>query len=174
MQIPIRILDIEGDGFHVMIQGKINGMEANFRIDTGASRSVFDIQSITQYIPHPRLVKKESMTAGIASSDFEIYTFIIDNLEIGDIALCPYEAVAVDLTEVHESYQKLGLPNISGIIGGDLLVKLKATINYRLKKIRLTKPRSVRRRSTYIPSANESTPNTTVVPSTDLSTQTCP
>lgn len=148
MQIPIQLLDIEGDGFHVMIQGKINGMEANFLVDTGASRSVFDIHSITAYIPQLQLEKKTSMTAGIASSDFDIYSFIIDNLEIGDIALQSYEAVAVDLTEVHESYQKLELPLITGIIGGDLLVKLKATINYRLKKIRLTKPRSVLKRNT--------------------------
>lgn len=147
MQFPIRLLDIEGDGFHVMIQGKINGMEANFLIDTGASRSVFDIHTITHYIPQPRLVKKESMTAGIASSDFETYSFIIDNLEIGDILLQSYEAVAVDLAEVHESYQKLGLPLITGIIGGDLLVKLKATINYRLRKIRFTQPRAVSRRT---------------------------
>lgn len=167
MQIPIQLLDIEGDGFHVMIQGKINGMEANFLVDTGASRSVFDIHDITAYIPQPQLVKKESMTAGIASSDFEIFTFMIDNLEIGDLSLQPYEAVAVDLEEVHESYQKLGLPRITGIIGGDLLVKLKATINYRLKKIRLTKPRSVRKRNTYNPSANESTGSSTANPSTD-------
>lgn len=170
MQIPIRILDIEGDGFHVMIQGKINGMEANFLIDTGASRSVFDIQAITHYIQHLQLMKKKTITAGIASSDFEVFTFMIDNLELGDIAIRPYEALAVDLTEVHESYQMLGLPMITGIIGGDLLVKLKATINYRLKKIRLTKPRSVRKHNTYTPSANESTPNANEVPSTDSST----
>ena len=147
MRIPFKLLDIEGDGFHAMIHGKINGMEANFLIDTGASRSVFDIHAITAFIPKPKLVKKESMTAGIASSDFEIYSFIIDNLEIGDILLPSYEAVAVDLAEVHESYQKLGLPLITGIIGGDLLVKLKATINYRLRTIRFTKPRSVVKRN---------------------------
>ena len=157
-----------------MIQGRINGMEANFLVDTGASRSVFDIQTITTYIQQPKLVKKASMTAGIASSDFDIYSFIIDNLEIGDILLQSYEAVACDLTEVHESYQKLGLPLITGIIGGDLLVKLKATINYRLKKIRLTKPRSVRTRSTYNPLAKVSTDKETDVPPTDLSKQTCP
>lgn len=147
MRIPFKLLDIEGDGFHAMIQGKINGMEANFLIDTGASRSVFDIHAITAYIPQPKLVKKESITAGIASSDFEIYTFIIENLELGDIVMHQYEAAAVDLEEVHDSYQKIGLPFIVGIIGGDLLVKLKATINYRLRTIRFTKPRSVVKRS---------------------------
>ncbi len=142
MEIPIRLLDIEGEGFHVMVQGKINGMEANFLIDTGASRSVFDPQTITRFIQQPVFVKKEGITAGFGGSDLESSTFIIDSLSLGDIELQHYEAVALDMEDIHESYRKLGLPRIDGILGGDLLYRLRATINYRLMKIRLTKPRS--------------------------------
>ena len=142
MQIPIRLLDIEGEGFHVMIQGMINGMEANFLVDTGASRSVFDPQTITQFVQQPEFVKKEGITTGLGGSDLESSTFIIDTLGFGDIELHHYEAVAIDMSDVHESYAKLGLPRIDGILGGDLLYRLKATINYRLRKIRFTQPRS--------------------------------
>ena len=142
MQVPIRLLDIEGEGFHVMIQGKINGMEANFLIDTGASRSVFDPTVITKFIENPTFQKKGGITAGVGSSDLESSTFIINTLSFGDIEIHNYEAVALDLENIHESYSKLGLPAIDGIIGGDLLYRLKATINYRLRKIRFTKPRS--------------------------------
>lgn len=142
MQLPLQILDIEGEGFHVMIQGKINGMEANFLIDTGASRTVFDPQTIAQFIQNPEFVKKEGITTGIGGSDLESSTFTIASLAFGDIELFQYEAVAIDMTDIHESYAKLGLPHIDGILGGDLLYRLKATINYRLRKIRLTTPRS--------------------------------
>lgn len=142
MQIPIRLLDIEGEGFHVMVKGKINGMEANFLIDTGASRSVFDPNVISRFIDKPEFTKKPGLTAGVGSSDLESSTFIIGTLSFGDIEIHNYEAVALDLENIHESYQKLGLPSIDGIIGGDLLYKLKATLNYRLRKIRFTKPRS--------------------------------
>lgn len=142
MQIPIRLLDIEGEGFHVMVKGKINGMEANFLIDTGASRSVFDPNVISRFIDKPEFTKKPGLTAGVGSSDLESSTFIIGTLSFGDIEIHNYEAVALDLENIHESYQKLGLPPIDGIIGGDLLYKLKATLNYRLRKIRFTKPRS--------------------------------
>ena len=141
MQIPIRLLDIEGEGFHVMIQGKINGMEANFLIDTGASRSVFDPTVITKFIDNPNFQKKLGITAGVGGSDLESSTFMIDSLSFGDIEINNYEAVALDLENIHETYGKLGLPAIDGIIGGDLLYQLKATINYRLRKIRFTKPR---------------------------------
>ena len=141
MQIPLHLLDIEGEGFHVMIKGKINGMEANFLIDTGASRSVFDPTVIARFIENPQFEKKEGITAGVGGNDLESSTFMIHSLSFGDIEIHEYEAVALDLENIHETYGKLGLPAIDGIIGGDLLYRLKATLNYRLRKIRFTKPR---------------------------------
>ena len=124
-----------------MIKGKINGMEANFIIDTGASRSVFDPTVITRFVENPQFKKKPGLTAGVGGSDIDTSTFIIDTLSFGDIEIKHYEAVALDLENIHETYGKQGLPAIDGIIGGDLLYRLKATINYRLRKIRFTKPR---------------------------------
>ena len=140
MQLPIQLLDIEGEGFHVLVKGMINGMEANFLIDTGASRSVFDPTVIARFVENPQFKKKSGITAGVGSSELESSTFIIDTLTLGDIEIKDYEAVALDLENIHENYRKLGLPAIDGIIGGDLLYRLKATLNYRLRKIRFTKP----------------------------------
>lgn len=147
MYLPVQLLDIEGEGFHVLVEGKINGMEAHFLIDTGASRSVFDPEVIARFVHQPKFEKKIGITAGVGGSDLESSTFIIDSLSFGDIEIRHYEAVALDLENVHETYRKLGLPSIDGIIGGDLLYRLKATINYRLRKIRFTKPRSKSRTS---------------------------
>ena len=141
MQLPIRLLDIEGEGFHVMIKGKINGREANFLVDTGASRSVFDPKLITKFVENPQFKKKAGITAGVGGSDLESSTFTIESLSFGDIEIKHYEAVALDMQNIHQTYRKLRLPSIDGIIGGDILYRLKATINYRLRKIRFTKPR---------------------------------
>ena len=78
------------------------------------------------------------MTAGVGSSDLESATFLIDVFSIGEMEIRDYEAVALDLENVHEMYGKLGLPRIDGIVGGDLLKRYKAVINYRSKKLRLT------------------------------------
>ena len=142
MQLPIQLLDIEGEGFHVMVKGKINGMEANFLIDTGASRSVFDPTVITRFVKNPEFKKKPGITTGVGGSDLDSSTFMIESLSFGDIEIHHYEAVALDLENIHETYQKLNLPAIDGIIGGDLLYHFKATLNYRLRKIRFTKPQS--------------------------------
>jgi hypothetical protein len=138
IEVPLQLLDIEGEGFHIMVKGTIHGKEANFLIDTGASRSVFDPKTISSFIENIEFEKKEGMTAGVGSSDLESATFIVDKFFVGDMEITDYEAVALDLENIHEMYGKLGLPQIDGILGGDLLKRYKAVINYRSKKLRLT------------------------------------
>lgn len=138
IEVPLQLLDIEGEGFHIMVQGRIHGKEALFLIDTGASRSVFDPKTISSFIDDIKFEKKEGMTAGVGSSDLESSTFVIDRFSIGDLEITDYEAVALDLENIHEMYAKLSLPRIDGIMGGDLLRRYKAVINYRCKKLRLT------------------------------------
>ncbi len=138
IEVPLQLLDIEGEGFHIMVKGLIHGKEAHFLIDTGASRSVFDPKTISDFIDDLQFEKKEGMTAGVGSSDLESSTFHIDILSLGALEILNYEAVALDLENIHEMYAKLGLPHIDGIIGGDLLKRYKAVINYRSKKLRLT------------------------------------
>lgn len=152
IETDFRLLDIEGDGFHVMISGKINDKEANFLIDTGASRSVFDADTIMDFIESPDFQKKEGITAGLGSSKMESATFFIERLELGTLQIENYKAVALDLTNIHNSYEQLQLPKIHGIIGGDLLSRYDAVINYRQHKIRLT-PNTAR------PSRTKATPN---------------
>ena len=137
-EVPLQLLDIEGEGFHIMVQGMIHGKEANFLIDTGASRSVFDPKTISTFIDDLTFEKKEGLTAGVGSSDLESATFKIDAFSIGDLEIHDYEAVALDLENIHEMYGKLHLPRIDGIIGGDLLKRYRAVINYRCKKMRIT------------------------------------
>ena len=137
IEVPLQVLDIEGEGFQIMVKGLIHGKEASFLVDTGASRSVFDPKTIATFIDDPAFEKKEGMTAGVGSSDLESATFRMDSLAIGELEIRDYEAVALDLENIHEMYGNLGLPHIDGIIGGDILKRHKAIINYKAKKIRL-------------------------------------
>ena len=138
IEVTLQLLDIEGEGFHIMVQGMIHGKEARFLIDTGASRSVFDPKTISTFIDDLVFEKKEGMTAGVGSTNLESATFKIDAFSIGELEINNYEAVALDLENIHEMYGKLHLPRIDGIIGGDLLRRYRAVINYRCKKMRIT------------------------------------
>ena len=138
IEVPIQLLDIEGDGIHIMVKGTIHGKEAHFLIDTGASRTVFDPTRMEDFVEDLRLEPKEGKNAGVGGSDLETFVFQLDSLSIGDMEIRDYQAVALDLSNVHEMYASLGLPRIDGILGGDVLRRYKAVINYRSKKLRLT------------------------------------
>lgn len=138
IEIPINIINIEGDGFHLIAEGMINNKPARFVVDTGASRTVFDKDRILNYIDNPEFNEKEGISAGIGGTDISSFIFNIEELSFGNLEINDYQAVAMDLSNVNNSYAMLKLPPVDGVIGGDLMKKHQAIINYKLKKMRLT------------------------------------
>lgn len=137
IEIPIDIISIEGDGYHLIAEGRVNDKDARFVIDTGASRTVFDKGRILGYIDNPEFSEKEGISAGIGGTDISSFIFNIEELSFGELKINDYQAVAMDLSNVNNSYAMLDIPPVEGVLGGDLLRKFNAVISYRLKKIRL-------------------------------------
>ena len=138
IEIPINIINIENDGFHLIAEGMINNKEARFVVDTGASRTVFDKDRILNYIDNPDFSEKEGISAGIGGTDISSFIFNVKELSFGELEISDYQAVAMDLSNVNDSYAMLKLPPVDGVLGGDLMNKYHAVINYKLKKMRLT------------------------------------
>lgn len=136
VEVPFTLLNIEGDGFHLMIEGKINGKKANFIVDTGASRTVFDQQTILQFVEEPDFQKNERLSTGLGTNEMPTMVLEIEELSFGGAIVQYYPAIAIDLTHIHHSYQQLGLPDIHGVLGSDLLVSFRAVINYKTGKIK--------------------------------------
>ena len=138
IEVPINIISIEDDGFHLIAEGLINGKSARFVVDTGASRTVFDKERILGYIDNPEFNEKEGLSAGIGGTDISSFIFKLEELSFGELSVKDYQAVAMDLSNVNNSYAMLKIPPVDGVLGGDLLYKHKAVISYKLKKMRLT------------------------------------
>ena len=138
IELPIDIISIENDGFHLIVEGLINGKSARFVVDTGASRTVFDKERILDYIDNPEFNEKEGLSAGIGGTDISSFIFKLEELSFGELSIKDYQAVAMDLSNVNNSYAMLNIPPVDGVLGGDLLYKHKAVISYKLKKMRLT------------------------------------
>ncbi len=138
IEVPINIISIQDDGFHIIAEGLINNKVARFVVDTGASRTVFDKDRILTYIDNPEFAEKEGLSAGIGGTDISSFIFTLEELSFGELTIKDYQAVAMDLSNVNDSYAMIKLPPVDGVLGGDLLNKFKAVINYKLKKMRLT------------------------------------
>lgn len=135
--IPLKFLDIEGDGTHLLIKIKINGKVAKMLVDTGASRTVFDINRISRFTTEKEFDKNEMLSTGLGTNTMQSHNTVLKKIEIGKVKIKNFEAILLDLNHVNESYEKIGLGSIDGVLGGEILVNHKAIINYDKKILKL-------------------------------------
>lgn len=137
ISVPLILINLQDDGFHLLVEIVVFGQKLLAVVDTGASRSVFDksfIESHVKEIEHTE--EAHATTLFTTSSTLQAS---IPKLKIGSLILNDYETVALDLEAVNQAYEGLGHPPIAAIIGGDLLLQFHATINYQKMKLFLYK-----------------------------------
>lgn len=136
--VPIQIVPIENDGFHLLVKATINHSEANLLIDTGASRTVFDKKLIYKFLlsENVEFTDNEKLSIGLGTKTMKSQVVVLDIIKFRDFEIHDYQAIILDLKYVNESYSSLNLPEIHGVLGGDLLKKYKAVINYKTKMLK--------------------------------------
>jgi len=139
ISIPINIIPIENDGFHLMIEIQINRKKANMIIDTGASRTVFDEDLILKYLKNEdkEFEENEKLSTGLGTNSMKSKAIELKSVKFGSLKIKNYQAIVLDLKHVNESYKMLNLPIIHGVLGGDLLNTYKAVIYYKTKTLKL-------------------------------------
>ncbi|WP_316832219.1 aspartyl protease family protein [Pedobacter aquatilis] len=138
ISIPLKLINLQDDGFHLLVEIVVFKQKHYAVLDTGASRSVFDKGLIEQHLAETLQVSDEINAATLFTTTTTIQA-TIPELKIGSLKIKGYETVAFDLQSVSETYQQFGHPPIMSIIGGDILMKYKATINYNKLKLKLYK-----------------------------------
>lgn len=131
--IPFKILDIAGDGFHLMIKLYINKKLANVIVDTGASKTVFDKTRIEKYVKERTFEKHESLSSGLGTNTMKSELVTIKKIKIGDLEIENYKTILLDLSHVNQSYEQIGLKHVDGVLGSDILLKYNAVIDYEKK-----------------------------------------
>ena len=128
--VPIKIIAIETDGFHLIVKSRINGKSARLLVDTGASRTVFDINKKEKFIKKQELVKNKSLSTGIGTNKMVSHSSVINKFSIDQLVIFEYEGVFIDLSIVNSSYQQINIKPIDGVLGSDLLKQFNAIINF--------------------------------------------
>ena len=132
--VPLRLINLQDDGFHLLVEIVVFGEVHLAVLDTGASRTVFDKAIIDRYLmdmvvhedPHE---EDHQATTLFSTSKTVLATFPV--LKLGKLTIKAYTAVGLDLQSVNETYEQLGHPVIAAILGGDILLQYHAVINYK-------------------------------------------
>lgn len=113
---------------HLIVKAKINGIDGNFILDTGASSSCVDFNDVH----HFQLTAEDSLTkaagAGAVGMDTQLSS---DNLlQLGRWKTDDFALVIFDLSHVNLALEQYKAKKVHGIIGADILIKGKGILDY--------------------------------------------
>lgn len=133
--VPLTLINLNDDGFHLLVEIVVFGKKHWAVVDTGASRSVFNKAFIEQYSDAVIEQQEEETNATTLFTTSSTIQAVIPKLKIGKLMIKAYPAVALDLETVNDAYELMGHPRIVAIIGSDIFLKYHAKINYKKLKI---------------------------------------
>lgn len=128
--IPLDIIDLHEDGFHPLLNVKVFGKRFKVVLDTGASKTAFDKTMLLDAFAGAVLNISDRLSTGLGTTTMESSTAQITDLHIGRLLIDEFEVAVLDLSTINIAYRQLGHPEVLGVIGGDLLMKYKAVIDY--------------------------------------------
>lgn len=130
VEIPVNFVCIDEEGYHILINVEAYGRRFKMVLDTGASRSVFDLNTIKRYDGDASLLLSSKLSAGLGTNTMESFTANIPCFRIGEILIENYNIAVLDLSAINTAYEQLESDAVVGVIGGDILMQYKAVIDY--------------------------------------------
>jgi len=137
-EIPLILLNLQDDGFHLLVEVIVFNQHFKAVLDTGASKTVFDKTTMERHIDPELLKPSDQLSTGLGTNTMESYILTIPDLQMGGLHLKDYEVAVLDLSTINIAYEVLELEPVIGVIGGDLLYKYQATIDYKKNMLTLT------------------------------------
>lgn len=136
--IPIEIIELELNNFHVITRAKINDNDIILLIDTGASKTVFNssLKGLTERDITTYDIE-DIKTAGIGEGKIDAALATIEDLKIGDLKIEHLEVATINLDHINLLYEQFTSIKIDGLIGSDFLNEYQAIINYKNKILTL-------------------------------------
>jgi hypothetical protein len=132
--IPLEIIDLNGNGFHVLVNVTLFKKRYQLVLDTGASKTAFDKTLLLELI-HEKELKTGHLTTGLGTNDMQSFTTEILDFYIGRFHIPILEVAVLDLSAINIAYQQLAIAPVLGVLGGDVLVKCQAIIDYKKCKL---------------------------------------
>lgn len=138
--VPLTLLNLQDDGFHLLLEVIVFGKSFKAVLDTGASKTVFDKGIVEAYLHEDMVLQHTDMVStGLGTTSMQSFILRVPDLQIGALQLTGYDVAVLDLSTINYAYQQLDIEPVIGVVGGDILTRYGATINYRKKMLVLRK-----------------------------------
>jgi hypothetical protein len=135
-ELNLKLIELEEGNFHIILSGTINNIhECHWIIDTGASKSVFDVTQIDMYKPIDN-PEQEIRSAGIGEGHIETSMGLLERLSFGEVTETDFYVALINFTHINQLYSQFTDSDVHGLLGSDFLLAHQAVIDYR--KLTLT------------------------------------
>lgn len=133
MLVPLVVVELEQDSYHLLVRAKINGNEAYLIVDTGASSSVIDCE-LAQQANACQL--GETVAYSFTSDNVNVKVINIPNMELDGGAHFNNVMFAIaDLSKLRELYAQVSGYSIAGLLGSNFLLTRCSSINLKKKTL---------------------------------------
>ena len=139
VNIALQMIDLQEDGYHPLINISVFNQPFILVLDTGASKTAFDQTMLLSANEQAVVSLSDRLSTGLGTNTMASSTAIIQDLCIGGLLIDEFEVAVLDLSTINIAYRQLGHPEVLGVLGGDILMKYRAVINYKKKMMRLRK-----------------------------------
>lgn len=139
-EIPLILLNLQDEGFHLLVEIELYDQRFKAVVDTGASKTVFDKGKIEAFVEPEAITQSAHLSTGLGTNDMESFILEVPDMRIGSVHIQDYEVALLDLSTINFAYESMEQEPVIGVIGGDLLKRYNAVIDYRHEKMVLETP----------------------------------
>ncbi|QXP61040.1 TIGR02281 family clan AA aspartic protease [Olleya sp. HaHaR_3_96] len=123
---------------HFEIKASINGVKGLFILDTGASNSCVGFEATSKF-SLKKVKDSKVLAAGAGATNMKTQVSKNNTLKIGRLKIAKAALVLFDLSHVNTALINHDAQPVDGIIGADILKKVKGIIDYDKKYLYLKK-----------------------------------
>lgn len=135
--IKLKPIFISDDGLHLHVRVKVNEKSFWMMLDTGATNTVFDIHKIESILKKKARKVNGRLSAGLGGADIQSSKVKIDYFQLGNHVIKKQSFTCLDLTHLNMSYEGIGVKQVIGVIGSDLLYAFEANLDYKEMRLKL-------------------------------------
>src|SRR5690606_4086236 len=116
-KIPFEILELHGDGYHILIDVCLFDTPSKMVLDTGASKTVLDKTTLLQSgIPEENILNTNIISTGLGTNSMESFILELPTFEIGTCKIKKFRPAVLDLSTVNYAYQQMNFRPVIGVL----------------------------------------------------------
>jgi hypothetical protein len=135
IEIPFEIIHLGSeDNIHIVVTAQLAELPVRLVVDTGASHSCLCKKTFKPIFKKAHFIQADAVM-GIGKCRLNNQLVQVPRFELGELLLEDYPFLMLPLSHINKMLKMMDLQPIHGLLGGDILFKYNAIIDYRERKI---------------------------------------